>query len=194
MISDLPTDELREDFRERTLASEEVYSGLVLTVLRDRVRLPDGREGVREHIRHPGAALVVPQLDDGRVVMVLQFRYALGRAIWEFPAGRRDPGESALASAQRELLEETGYAAASWRSLGGTDLCVGYSNERIEFFLAQGLQQQGARPDAEEFFEVAAWDLAAIERAIQANQLTDAKVMAAWLLARPLLMENLNQA
>ena len=101
---------------ERCLESSVVYQGGFLQVRRDRVALPDATEAMREYIVHPGAVMVVPMFDDGRVVIERQFRYPLHRSLLEFPAGKIDPNEDHLACAVRELREETGYAARDWRS------------------------------------------------------------------------------
>src|SRR5512140_2856122 len=99
---------------EHPLDSERVFDGKLLHVVRDRVRLPDGSEATREYIVHPGAVLMVPVLDDGRLVVERQCRYANRRVFREFPAGKLDPGEDALATGKRELIEEAGYTAERW--------------------------------------------------------------------------------
>jgi ADP-ribose pyrophosphatase len=95
-----------------------VFDGKLLRVFEDTVRLPGGREATREVVEHPGAVAVVATADDGRIVMVRQWRHAAGRAIWELPAGTRETGEDPDATARRELTEETGYSAREWRDLG----------------------------------------------------------------------------
>jgi ADP-ribose pyrophosphatase len=104
--------------REETLASEPVFDGRLLHVRRDRIRLPDGGQATREFIVHPGAVMVVPILDDGRLVMERQWRYPLARVMLEFPAGKLEAGEPTLQCAQRELFEETGYRAREWAIAG----------------------------------------------------------------------------
>ena len=99
---------------ETTVSSTDVYRGKLLHVKSDVVRLPDGSNATREYIVHPGAALIIPVLPDGRLLMERQFRYPIGRVLIEFPAGKLDPGEEMLVTAQRELLEETGYRAEHW--------------------------------------------------------------------------------
>src|SRR6218665_3237924 len=100
--------------RETPLARTELLKGHFLHVVRDSVRMPDGREATREFVLHPGAVMVIGLLDDGRVVMERQFRHPMQAVMIEFPAGKLDAGEGSLACAQRELLEETGYSATEW--------------------------------------------------------------------------------
>ena len=178
-----PTDPLVET----TLGSEEVFDGVLLKVRRDRVRLPDGNTAVRECIRHPGAVLILAQRDDGRILFVRQFRYPVGHALLELPAGRIDPGESLQDCAQRELVEETGYQAGEWQWLGTIHPCVGYSDERIEIFLARGLVEVGARPDADEFLEILHLGIDEAEQAARDGRITDAKTLCALFLGLPYL-------
>lgn len=142
------------DFTEHTLASYSVYHGAFFEVLKDEVRRPDGRPAVREYIRHPGAVMMVPLLDHNTVVLVRQFRYPLRRHFIEVPAGKMEPGEDPLATAKRELIEECGYEAANWQHLTTLHPCIGYSDERIELYLARDLHHVGAGPDDGEFLEV----------------------------------------
>ena len=178
------------DLREECIASEEVFAGKLLRVSSDRVRLPDGNTSVREYIRHPGAVVVVAQLDDGSVLLERQFRYPLQRDFIELPAGKIDAGEDILVCAQRELREETGYVAAHWQYIGVMHPCIGYSNERIEVFFASGLSQVGAELDAGEFLEVFARPWADLLAAIRAGEITDGKTLAAVLLVQPFITAN----
>ena len=140
--------------KETCIDSAVVYQGDFIRVLKDSVRLPDGSVSSREHITHPGAVAVLALLDNGNLVMERQFRYAPQREFIELPAGKIDSGEDILLCAQRELLEETGYAASEWTHLATAWPCIGYANERMEYFLARGLSYQGSKLDEGEFLEV----------------------------------------
>ena len=167
---------------ESKVDGEAVFDGKLLHVRRDTVRLADGTLATREYVIHPGAALVVPVLPDGRLVVERQYRYPLDRVMIEFPAGKLDPGETPLDTARRELREETGYLAASWERLGQVHPVVSYSTEAIEFFLARGLTHVGARLDAGEFLDIEPMSVAAMHDAIDRGEITDAKTVAAFLL------------
>ena len=140
--------------REQTVSSEQVYCGHFLDVRRDQVRLPDGSAAQREYIVHPGAVMVVPLLDDGRVVVERQWRYPLARVMVEFPAGKLDAGEPPLACGIRELAEETGYRAAEWARAGILHNAIAYSNEGLEVWFARGLTLGPRSLDAGEFLDV----------------------------------------
>lgn len=139
---------------ESRLASDTVFSGKLLQVRRDIVRLPNGDEATREFVVHPGAVLIVPVQDDGRLVLERQFRYPVGRVMLEFPAGKIDPGEAPLATAQRELREEAGFIADAWKKLGTLHPEIGYSTEFIDVYEARGLSFVGARLDDGEFLDI----------------------------------------
>ncbi len=140
--------------REQTVSSEQVYCGHFLDVRRDQVRLPDGGAAQREYIVHPGAVMVVPLLDDGRVVVERQWRYPLARVMVEFPAGKLDAGEPPLACGIRELAEETGYRAAEWARAGILHNAIAYSNEGIEVWFARGLTLGPRSLEDGEFLDV----------------------------------------
>jgi ADP-ribose pyrophosphatase len=139
---------------EEKIAGEEILKGRFLHAFRDTVRLPDGGETTREFVVHPGAVMVIPLLDDGRLVMERQFRYPMGRVMIEFPAGKLDPGEDRLACARRELLEETGYSAEEWACAGVLHPVISYSTEFIEILFCRGLSLTRPQLDEGEFLEV----------------------------------------
>jgi len=172
-----------DDFTETQVSSHTGYEGRLLTVKEDKVALPDGSVATREYVLHPGAAMVIPLFEDGSVLLERQFRYPLRVHLLELPAGKIDPGEDPLATARRELLEETGYSAAQWRHLTTLFPCVGYSNEKIELFLARGLKHEGHPGEHGEFLECMQLSLdAALER-IAAAEINDAKTILGLLWA-----------
>ena len=177
----------RDPLEESELESFPVYDGVLLKVRRDRVALPDGSESVREYITHPGAVVVVAVLPDGRLLFERQFRYPLRRAFLELPAGKIDAGEELLACARRELREETGYEAATWQYLGVMHPCIGYSDERIEIFLALDLTHVGDALDDGEFLEILTFSVDEALRAVMEGVITDAKSITALFRALPLL-------
>jgi ADP-ribose pyrophosphatase len=142
------------ELKETCLESALVYEGDFLHVKKDSVRLPDGAITSREYITHPGAVAVLAILDNGNLVMERQFRYPLQREFIELPAGKIDNGEDILRTAQRELLEETGYVASEWYHLTTAWPCIGYADERMEYFVARGLTHHGRKLDDGEFLEV----------------------------------------
>jgi ADP-ribose pyrophosphatase len=167
---------------ETKVDSTEVFAGTLLRVRRDSIRLPDGKPATREFVVHPGAALMVPVLADGRLILERQFRYPLARVILEFPAGKIDAGETPLATAKRELVEEVGYTAGTWRDIGTIHPQVGYSNETITVFEATNLTHVGAQLDDGEFLDVVLMTQAQLLSAVDAGEVTDGKTLAALLL------------
>ena len=173
------------DLRETPIASETVYHGKLLHVLRDSVRLPDGGTSHREWIRHPGAAAVVPLFEDGSTLLLRQFRYGPRRQFLEVPAGKFDrPGEPPEALAAREMEEEAGLRAETFTYLGETHPCIGYSDEVIHLFLAEGLSEGTAGADDDEFVEPVRLPLAEAVRRARAGEIHDAKTCVALLLAQ----------
>jgi ADP-ribose pyrophosphatase len=163
--------------KEETLSSAVVFSGKFLELRKDSVRLPDGSTVSREYVRHPGAVGIVPLTADGRVVLVRQHRYPLRREFVEIPAGKLEPAEAHLETAQRELLEETGYAAGDWTRLGVIHNAVGYSDEAIELWLARGLEQRAAQPEPGEFLEVLALPFAEALAMAADGRISDVKTI-----------------
>ncbi|MFM7674383.1 MAG: NUDIX domain-containing protein [Synechococcus sp.] len=156
----------------------------------NRVRLPMGVEGSFGVIRHPGASLAVPLLDDGRVVVLRQYRFAVACRLLEFPAGTLDDGEDPLGTMKRELQEEAGYSAARWDPLGAMLPCPGYSDEVIHLFLARELTALEAPPacDDDEDLEVLLLEPAELDAALASgDEALDGKSVTAWFRAKQLL-------
>jgi len=168
--------------RETGLDSEDVFRGLLLHVKRDTVLLPDGSEATREYIVHPGAVMIMPRLPDGKLLFERQFRYPHQRVFIEFPAGKIDPGEDPLATAKRELLEETGYTAARWDYVATMHPLITYSTEYIAIYAAGELAYAGARLDAGEFVETFTATLNDALGWLDRGEVTDAKTMLGLLL------------
>lgn len=139
---------------EHKLSSEEILKGHFLHARRDAVSLPDGSHAAREYIIHPGAVMIVAQLGDGRLVLERQYRYPVQDVMIEFPAGKLDAGETSLACAQRELLEETGYTARQWARAGMLHPVISYSTEFIDIWFSRELSLGERKLDAGEFLDV----------------------------------------
>lgn len=162
---------------EKRLASVTLYSGSFLTVKRDQVRLPNGKPAIREFIEHPGAVMVIPLFDDGTVLMERQFRYPLERVMIEFPAGKLDPHEGAMACAERELREETGYSAREFIYLTRIHPVISYSTEFIDIYLARGLVAGERQLDEGEFLDTFTVDVRTLLSWVRAGQITDVKTI-----------------
>lgn len=184
-----------QSLRELCLHSQIVLQGDFLQVMRDQVRLPDGRQAQREFVRHPGAVMVIPLLlpeaslsaealpADPQVVLERQFRYPVQQVMVEFPAGKLDPGEHPWTCAQRELREETGYTATEWAHAGVLHPTVAYSTEVIDVWFARGLQAGARQLDEGEFLDVFTAPVSQLLAWCREGQVTDAKTLvgALWL-------------
>lgn len=163
------------DLTEQQLSSTQVYQGHFLKVSCDSVRLPDGKTATREYIQHPGAVAILALNQAGELILERQYRYPLGRSFIEIPAGKMDADESHADTARRELWEETGYTAEHWSLLGSAYPCIGYSNEVIHYYLAEGLQQNERQLDDGEFIEVLALPLDEVLAMAGDGRISDSK-------------------
>jgi ADP-ribose pyrophosphatase len=159
------------------------YDGHFIKVERDTVALPDGKTTTREYIKHPGAVVIVPLLDDGSVLLERQFRYPHKQVFIEFPAGKIDPGEDPLACAKRELQEETGYTARDWQYLCTIHNAIAYSDEHLDIYLARGLTPGQNQLDDGEFLETITASVEQILAWVKEGKITDVKTVigAFWL-------------
>jgi ADP-ribose pyrophosphatase len=176
-----------KDLTEHLISGGLVFDGKLLKVHRDTVRLPDGSQGSREYIRHPGAVAIVALFDDGRLLLERQFRYPHGRDFIEIPAGKLEPDEPHLQTAKRELLEETGYVAEEWTPLGVMHTAIGYADEAIELFVARKLTLKSAKLDAGEFLEVLRVPFEEAIDMVRDGRITDSKSMIGLLWVKTFL-------
>lgn len=174
------------DLTETRISSEPVYDGSFIKIAHDTVRLPNGKEGKRIVIRHPGAACVLAVTDNDEVVLVRQWRYAAGKAMLELPAGKLDAGEDPAVCALRELGEETPYTADSVRLLNTFYTAVGFCDENMYLYQAEGVRLGSTlAPDEDEFTETVLMTRAEIKAALANNEINDGKTLVAlqhWLL------------
>jgi ADP-ribose pyrophosphatase len=157
-----------------------------------RLRLPNGAEGEWECIRHPGGALAVPFTNDGQLVLVRQYRFAMQGRLLEFPAGTVEVGEDPVDTIRREIEEETGYSAATWRNLGDFPIAPGYSDELIYAYLATDLTRLETPPnqDDDEDIEVVLMTPEVFEATVRSGVMVDAKTVTSYFLAKPFLSKN----
>lgn len=174
------------------VSSRRIYSGRVLNLDLDTVRFPDGSTGELEMIRHPGAAAVVPFLDDPRsadpeVVLLRQFRHAADGYLWEVPAGRLDAGEAPEACARRELQEEAGLTARELHPLITIYTTPGFTDERIHLFYGVGLLSGEHRRERDEFMEVHRLRWSAVMDLIARREIQDGKTLISLLYVQAVL-------
>ncbi|HYI15691.1 MAG TPA: NUDIX hydrolase [Thermomicrobiales bacterium] len=166
---------------EQRISSERIFDGKLLKVRVDAVRLPSGREATREVVEHPGAVAILPVTDEGKLILVRQFRYAVGRKLLEVPAGTREPGEPDDETARRELHEEVGLEAATIELLARFFISPGWCNEELVAFRATGLREIGAQPEPDEDLEIVEIDPADVPALIASGEIGDAKTITAIL-------------
>ncbi len=169
--------------KEHKINGNIVYDGCLLKVHRDEVELPNGKISVREYIRHPGAVVVLPFLNNGDVILEKQFRYPADQVFIECPAGKIDPGENLEETARRELLEETGYTCETLIYLGKTYPGIGYTDEVIYLYEGHGLIHHEINRDDDEFLEIFQVPFEKAYRMVLAGEITDAKSVAAVLIS-----------
>ena len=167
---------------ERPLTEDVAWTGRIFNVDRLRVQLPDGRNAIRDVVRHPGAVAVVALTDESRICLVRQYRTALGRVTVEIPAGKLAPGEDPLECARRELLEETGMEAEKIAYLTTIASSAGFCDELIHIYMATGLSFSKSSPDADEFINVDLVEVGELVDAVLDGRIEDAKTIVGALL------------
>lgn len=169
-----------KSMKEKTLNKKLVYDGF-LKLYKDDVELENGIKSSREYILHPGAAVIVAELPNHKLLMVKQWRHAVGQYFLEFPAGKVDPSESAEQTAYRELQEETGYTTEKLKHIGTIHPCIGYSNEKMEIYYTHELSYKGIKPDHDEFLEILEVSIEDLKQWISQGKITDAKTLGAFV-------------
>lgn len=177
-----PKDGAQAGARARLLQHRRLYEGRVVSLDVDEVEEPGGVRATREVVRQRGSVAALPVLDDGRVVLIRQYRYAVDERVWEIPAGRIDPGETPEAGARRELEEEVGYAAESLEPLITFYTTPGFCDERMHLFRASGLRPVPARPEEDERIEAALFTIEEARAMIARGEIREGKTLVALLL------------
>ena len=175
---------------EKKISNQCVYEGNFLHMYQDKIIMPDGKLSVREYVTHPGGVVIIPLLDNGNLVLERQYRYPLHQDFYELPAGKIEHNEDPLASAKRELLEETGYIASEWRYITTLYPCIGYSNEKQMYFLAEGLDLRGACPDDGENIEIFTLSFSEAIEWVRTGKITDSKTVSGLFWAEKLIHGN----
>lgn len=163
------------------ISSREVFKNKLFSVVDEIAHDPDGFEIHRSIVRHPGSAVMMAA-DKGHILLVRQFRLPAEQYLWELPAGRLDPGESALQAAQRELREETGYKAENWINLAEFWASPGYVGEKMHVFLATGLVEGRQEPMDDERIEIQWFSADEVGRMVRGGEIKDAKTMIGYFM------------
>ena len=164
-------------FREKTLSSTYIFRGKIINLRQDKVKLPDGRETIREIVEHPGAVVVLALTNDNKIVMIRQFRKPSDEVLWELPAGKIEPGEDLKNCALRELEEETGYYPRKIKKLITFFSTPGFCDEKLTLFLAEDLEKRNKNEDADEFIQVKNLKISEVLKMIKGNVIKDAKTI-----------------
>ena len=175
------------ELKETLLEKQTVYEGKIVNLRRDTVRLPDGRESLRELVEHPGGVCILPLHDDGSVTVVRQFRYPFQEVITELPAGKLERGEDHRLCGLRELEEEVGIVPEEFIYLGCLYTSPGFSSEVLHMYLARGLRQGETHPDEDEFLESGRLPLPELVEQVMRGEIKDAKTVALVLKAKQYL-------
>ena len=167
---------------EKTLTSKLLHKGRHFNFKTDEIQLPSGKTTTRDIVDHPGAVAIVPILDDGRLLLVKQYRYTTGKELLEIPAGTLEKGEAPDTCARRELKEETGYTAGSMKKILAMYMAPGYSNEVIHLYFATALKAGESHAEEDEDISLETYSLDELLDGIEKNTIEDAKTIAGVLI------------
>lgn len=162
---------------EKKLKSELIYNGAFLKIQRDQVETFDGKKRIREFVLHPGAAMIVPVLPNGDLLLERQYRHAVGKVFYEFPAGKIDRGENPYQTATRELREETGGVSGYWKFMTRIHPVIGYSNEFIDIFIAENVILGPSALDDDEYVEIVTMNFSELLNLVEKQEVTDVKTL-----------------
>ena len=177
--------------KERTVQTKTVHKGTFLTFKRDEVLLPNGSNGIREWIKHPGAVCCIPILPDGKIALIKQYRYPVKKEMIEIPAGKLDHSENPEECAQRELEEEIGYKASKLTFLANIHPAVGFTDEKMWLYLAEGLVKTKQSLDADEFLALSPTKLDEAVDMVWSGKITDVKTIIGILWAQRTLLNEI---
>jgi ADP-ribose pyrophosphatase len=175
-----------EKFEEKTLSSQTIYEGKIISLRLEEVELPDGNRAKRELVQHPGAVALIPITNEGKIILVKQYRKSLNRSLIEIPAGRIEVGEDPKITALRELEEETGYGAREVTYIQSFATSPGFADEIIHLYLAENLYEieNPAAGDEDEFIELLEATIDEAEQMVAAGDIYDAKTAFAVIYAK----------
>ncbi len=174
----------------KLIKSERLYNGKVFNLVVDQIEYPTGSRAIREVAEHPGGAVVLAAFPDRKIILVKQYRYPLGKFLYELPAGKLGPNEDPQACARRELVEETGYTADTWKQLTAIYTSPGFCTEQLHIFLATELSLAGAGQSLEEGEQSLTVEIVPLPRAvemIERGEITDSKTISGILLGERVL-------
>ena len=175
-----------ENYKEKQLSTKRIFTGKIMNVNLDEVEIADGKKSTREYIEHSGGVVIAAKRNDGKILLVSQYRYAIRQMIYELPAGKLEKYEDPFLAAKRELEEETGYIASKWEDLGYIQTSPGILNEKLYLYKASELSYKGQKLDDGEFLNCFALEETEILEKIKSGEINDAKticgIMRAFIL------------
>lgn len=170
-------------FNETTISEKKEFDGKFIQVSSYGIELSNGEKGIREVVHHPGGVVVVAQKDENTILMVKQYRYPIKQVSLELPAGRLEKGENPDLAIKRELEEETGFVAGTWKSLGYIYTTPGICDEKLYLYYATDLVFKGQKPDDGEIIEHAEYSIEEVFNLIKTGEINDSKTICALMRA-----------